>query len=91
MITYKKTLAALTIAGALASSGVAFAQTASTTTGTGTTNTTTTTDTNTTTATPAAPNTGSGGDAATTMAMLGGSALVVAAGAAYLARKRVTA
>mgnify|MGYP003388141834 CR=1 FL=1 len=81
MTNYKKVLAVLTIAGALATSGVAFAQTASTTTTTTVAPVTT----------PTAPNTGAGGDAAQNMALLAGSVLVVAAGATYLARKRLTA
>jgi UDP-N-acetylmuramyl tripeptide synthase len=94
---YKKVLGALTIAAALSTSGVAFAQTSSTTvTGTtGTSGNTTTTSTTGTTGsaatTPTAPNTGAGGDTAQNLALLGGSALVVAAGSAYMARRKVIA
>jgi hypothetical protein len=79
---YKKVLGALTIAAALSTSGVAFAQTSSTTV-TGTTGSAATT--------PTAPNTGAGGDTAQNLALLGGSALVVAAGSAYMARRKVIA
>lgn len=80
MTRYHKALGALTIAGSLLSSGVAFAQT-----------TTPTTSTTTTTGTVTAPNTGAGGDAAQNIALLGGSALILLAGALYLGRKEATA
>jgi hypothetical protein len=85
MMQYKKVLGALTILGALAAGSTAFAQTASTTTTTDPTITTTSAT------TPTAPNTGAGGSAAENYALLGGSALVLVAGATYLARKRVIA
>ena len=44
----------------------------------------------TTTGTPNVPNTGAGGDAATTLALLGVSAIAAAAGARYLIKQRAT-
>ena len=94
MTNYKKVFGALTILGALAMGGTAFAQTASTTTTTGaaTTGTSATTGTGATTGTsattPTAPNTGAGGDTSENLALLGVSALVAAGGAAYLARSK---
>ncbi len=78
MTRYQKALGALTIAASLLSGSVAFAQT--------TTPTTTTT-----TSAVTAPNTGVGGDAAQNIALLGGSALILLAGALYLGRKEATA
>jgi hypothetical protein len=86
MLTSKKFLGALTIAGLLSTGTIAFAQTSTSTT-TGTTGATTTTGTTDST-TPGTPNTGAGGDTATNLALLGASALIAAGGAAYLARKR---
>ncbi len=80
MTRYQKTLGALTIAGSLLTSSVAFAQT------TTPTSASTTVDT-----TVSAPNTGAGGDAAQNIALLGGSALILLAGAVYLGRKEATA
>lgn len=81
MMNYKKVLGALAIVSALAMGTTAFAQTASTTDTTGTTATT-----------PTVPNTGTGGNAAENLAMLGASALIAVGGAAYLARgKKLTA
>jgi len=71
-MNYKKVLGALTILGALATGGTALAQTTTTST----------------TSSPGSPNTGAGGTAAENLALLGGSALVAVAGAAYLARRK---
>lgn len=90
MTNYKKVLGALTIASALTMGSTAFAQTASTSATTGASTTTTTNTTGTSATTPTAPNTGAGGNAADNYLVLGASALVAAAGAAYLARSKKT-
>jgi hypothetical protein len=79
MTRYQKILGALTIAGTLASGSVAFAQTTTPRPATSTTPNVT------------APNTGVGGDAAQNIALLGGSALILLAGAVYLGRKEARA
>ncbi len=86
----------------LAGSGLALAQTTGTGTtytgtgttiasGTGSTVTGSTSTTRSSSTTPGIPNTGSGGDAATNLTVLGIAVLVIAGGALYLARQRFSA
>ena len=69
----KKTIAALAVVGSLLTTGVAFAQT-TTTTGSSTT--------------PGTPNTGAGGTATANWVVLGATGLVALAGIGYLATRK---
>jgi hypothetical protein len=89
-LDWKKSAAALAVAGSLLGSGVAFAQTSSTTTDTsGTVNTTTSATDPTTTSAPGTPNTGAGGDAASNLLVLATTGVAALAGVAFLARKAI--